>query len=517
MNIQVPPNLSPGNVARLVAAGLNDWGGVSPVTPDFVNPEAPWPALDRLADATEQAGKVLVERLAIYPRYALDGERWLCKALRTPVLHAIDSEGYARPDPWCPGGSEPPPAGLGSRAELRDGARLGRILARALDGDGLDEADIVRLFAARGSEVAEVCDAADELRAAVNGDTVGYVVNRNINYTNVCQYRCGFCAFSKGKLNEDLRGRPYRLDLDEIMRRTQEAWSRGATEVCMQGGIHPSYTGHTYLEICRAVKRAVPEIHVHAFSPLEVWHGAETLGLSVSEFLAQLGDTGLGSLPGTAAEILDDQVRAVICPDKLTTQQWLSVMEAAHAVGLRSTATIMFGHVDAPRHWARHLLRIRALQTRTGGFTEFVPLPFVHMEAPIFLKGGARKGPTFRECLLMQAVARLALHPHVSNIQVSWPKLGPKGAIAGLRAGANDLGGTLMNESISRAAGAAHGQEIAPEQMEALARRAGRVARQRTTLFGRPGNARRRAAYDAPELGPVVQIPPGRGYDGTPR
>ena len=342
----------------------------------------------------------------------------------------------------------------------------------------------MRLFAARGGEAEAVCRAADELRQEVSGERVAYVVNRNINYTNVCYFRCRFCAFSKGKLSENLRGPAYDLELEEIARRTREAWERGATEMCLQGGIHPDYSGQTYLDICRTVKQAAPEIHVHAFSPLEVWQGAHTLKISLGDFLAELKRAGLGSLPGTAAEILDDEVRRVICPDKITTAQWLEVMRTAHAQGLRSTATIMFGHVDHPRHWARHLLRIRELQAQTGGFTEFVPLPFVHMEAPIYLKGGARRGPTWREALLMHAVARLVLHPQITNIQTSWVKMGPRGAQACLQAGANDLGGTLMNESITRAAGAAFGQELPPAAMEELIRALGREPGQRTTVYG---------------------------------
>ncbi len=329
---------------------------------------------------------------------------------------------------------------------------------------------------ARGREVQAVCASADALRREVNGDRIGYVVNRNVNYTNICYFRCRFCAFSKGKLAENLRGKPYDLGLDEIARRTREAWQRGATEMCLQGGIHPDYTGATYLEICRTVKEAAPDIHVHAFSPLEVWQGAQTLGMPLRDFLAELQRAGLGSLPGTAAEVLDDEVREVICPDKITTAQWLEVMATAHELGLRSTSTIMFGHVDHPRHWARHLLRLRSLQARTGGFSEFVPLPFVHMETPIYLKGGARRGPTYREAVLMHAVARLVLHPHITNIQTSWVKMGPDGAMACLASGANDLGGTLMNESITRAAGAAFGQELPPQTMQELIEAAGRAA-----------------------------------------
>jgi FO synthase len=340
-------------------------------------------------------------------------------------------------------------------------------------------------------------------------------VTRNINYTNICYFRCQFCAFSKGKLSENLRGRPYDLDLPEIRRRVEEAWERGATEVCLQGGIHPEYTGATYLAICRAIKDAVPDIHIHAFSPLEVWQGAKTLGRSVPDFLRELKAAGLGSLPGTAAEILDDEVRAVICPDKIKTAEWLEVMEAAHGAGLRSTVTIMYGHADRYEHWARHLLRIRGLQARTGGFTEFVPLPFVPMETPIYLKGRARRGATWREAALMHAVARLVLHPLITNIQTSWVKMGSEGAAFCLEAGANDLGGTLMNESITRAAGAVHGQEMPPESMEQVIRALGRHPRQRTTLYADAPAARQAASFGAAPLTEPVNTP-ARRWDRHP-
>ena len=347
----------------------------------------------------------------------------------------------------------------------------------------------------------QVCEAADRLRQRVNGETVSYVVTRNINYTNVCYFRCQFCAFSKGKLSENLRGRPYDLDLAEIQRRVEEAWERGATEVCLQGGIHPGIHRRHLSRRCAArSRRWCPDIHVHAFSPLEIWQGAKTLGRTVPDFLRELKEAGLSSLPGTAAEILDDEIRAVICPDKIKTAQWLEVMTAAHSVGLRSTVTIMYGHVERYEHWARHLLRIRALQQQTGGFTEFVPLPFVPMETPIYLKGRARRGATWREAVLMHAVARLALHPVITNIQTSWVKMGSGGAAFCLEAGANDLGGTLMNESITRAAGAVHGQEMPPEAMEELIRSIGRIPRQRTTLYGDAPAARRAAAFAAAPL-----------------
>ena len=508
-NIQAPPNLSPGALPRLVAAGISDWGGVSPVTRDYVNPEAPWPHLDALARETAAAGKTLIERLTIYPGYALAGGRWLSPSLQERVLRLVDAGGYPRTDGWITGAGEaPPPRVEAAPAAVSPG--IEHLLVRAEAGEGLGEDEVVRLFEARGAAFDAVCAAADGLRARVSGSAVSYVVNRNINYTNVCYFRCQFCAFSKGKLSENLRGRPYDLPLEEIVRRVREAWARGATEVCLQGGIHPDYSGETYLAICRAIKAVEPAIHIHAFSPLEIWQGAATLGRTVPDFLAMLQEAGLGSLPGTAAEILDDEIRAVICPDKITTDQWLSVMEEAHALALRSTATIMFGHVDTPRHWARHLLRVRALQERTGGFTEFVPLPFVAMEAPLYLKGRARRGPTFREAVLMHAVARLALHPLIANIQTSWVKMGPDGAAACLRAGANDIGGTLMNESITRAAGASHGQELPPPAIEALVEGLGREPRQRTTLYAPAPAARRAAAREALPLAPVVNAPARR-------
>ena len=372
------------------------------------------------------------------------------------------------------------------------------------------------MFGARGADFDLIVAAADALRAKVNGDVVTYAVNRNINYTNVCGYKCSFCAFSKGKKHEALRGAPYNLALDEVMRRVSEAWDRGASEVCMQGGIHPDYTGNTYIDLCRAVKSAVPDMHIHAFSPLEVHHGAATLKMPVPEYLRHLKNAGLGSLPGTAAEILDDEIRDTLCHDKLNTQEWLDIVEAAHEAGFRTTATIMFGHIEQPRHWARHLLRIRALQERTGGFTEFVPLPFIHMEAPMYLKGLARKGPTFRETVLMHAVARLVFHPVLTNIQVSWVKLGVEGAGVCLEAGANDIGGTLMNESISRAAGTQHGQELPPEDMHALIRSLGRIPRQRNTIYGPVSDQRQMASRGAAPLEPIVLTPLKR-YAGKSR
>src|SRR6516225_8942452 len=470
MNIQAPPNL---------------------------NPEAPWPHLDTLERATNAAGKQLVERLALYPAFARRADTWVDPALQASLLRCIDADGWPRTDEWSPGARAALPERAARGARPAIAGDIAGILARAQIGNAPGEADIVRLFRCRGDEFAAVCAAADELRQITNGDVVSYVVTRNINYTNICYFKCGFCAFSKGKVSETLRGRPYDISLGEIERRVREAWARGATEVCMQGGIHPSYTGTKYLDICRAVKNTAPGIHIHAFSPLEVHQGAATLGVPVANFLHSLQATGLGTLPGTAAEILDDEVRGVLCPDKIRTDQWLEVMRAAHRSGLRSTATIMYGHVDRYEHWARHLLRIRQLQEETGGFTEFVPLPFVHMEAPIYLKGRSRRGPTFREAVLMHAIARLALHPLITNIQTSWVKMGREGVKTCLRSGANDLGGTLMDETITRSAGASHGQEMTPVEMESLIRSLGRIPRQRDTLYRTASQERYLAAFGA--------------------
>jgi FO synthase len=487
VSVQAPPNLNDERIPDILDAGIDDWGGISPVTIDHVNPEAPWPEIAALAEVCARVGRPLVERLTIYPRYATAPEAWLDAKMRFAVAKLADGEGLARDGEWSPGVVEAAPgtvkAPLGAPRAAGPGHSLDRVLARAATGAELSEGEIVQLFSARGAHAEAVVRAADALRAQVKGDLVTYVINRNINYTNICTYRCGFCAFSKTSTKIGTRDTPYMLPPEEVAARAVEAVGNGATEVCLQGGIHPSYTGETYLGILEAVKRACPDLHVHAFSPLEVSSGAARLGMSVRDYLQRLKDAGLGSLPGTAAEILDDEVRAEICPDKLNTQEWLSVIRDAHSVGLPTTATIMFGHLDRYEHWARHLLAIRRLQLDTGGFTEFVPLPFVHMQSPLYVKGKARRGPTWRESLLMHAIARLVLHRAIDSIQCSWVKLGMDGAAACLAAGCNDLGGILMNESISRAAGAAHGQEVSVDELRDAARAAGRTLRQRTTLY----------------------------------
>jgi FO synthase len=499
VHLQVPPNLSYDDFPRLLGAGIDDWGGVSPVTVDHVNPEAPWPEIRRLRAATEAHGLELAPRLPIYPEFVADLERWADPRVAAEIRRHADASGLAREDGWAAGAPGPAPS-LRSSGRRAPSEPVAAALAHVRAGIELDEDAVTALLEARGTDLGAVLAAADGLRREVCGDDVSYVVTRNVNYTNVCYFRCGFCAFSKGKLAANLRGAPYLVPVEEIVRRAREAWDRGAVEICLQGGIHPAFTGETYLEICAAVKDELPDLHVHAFSALEIWQGAATLGLPLGEYLAGLRDVGLASLPGTAAEVLDDEVRRVICPDKVSTAQWLEVHDTAHRAGLRSTTTIMFGSVEGPRSWARHLLALREQQRLTGGFTEFVPLPFVHMEAPIFLKGRGRPGPTFREALLVHAVGRLALHPWITNVQASWVKLGVEGAQAALRAGANDLGGTLMNESISRAAGAAHGQEMPPERMEAVIRAAGRRPRQRTTLYDVPAPERVERSFGAPPL-----------------
>jgi 7,8-didemethyl-8-hydroxy-5-deazariboflavin synthase CofH subunit len=451
--------------------------------------------------------RALVERTALPLGIEIDDAREaLARPLFTAWLGQVDGAGAARArTTWAPGVDEAPPVparrlsaewedaawrGAGPEEGLgRIDPDLAQILERSLDGTPPRVPEIERLFRARGPEVEAIARVADTLRERRCGETVTYVINRNINYTNQCYFRCGFCGFSRGPKSLNLRGDPYILNVHEVVHRSVEAWERGATEVCLQGGIHPDFTGDFYVSVLRAIKERLPEMHVHGFTPLEVWQGAHTLGVSVREFLIRLRDAGLGTLPGTAAEILDDRVRQHLCPDKVRTSEWAEVMITAHELGLRATTTIMFGHIDGPRAWANHLEVLRQIQRRTGGFTEFVPLPFVHMASPIFLQGKARPGPTWDEVVLVHAVGRIALDGLIDNIQASWVKLGLAGGARLLGAGCNDLGGTLMDENISRASGASHGQLATPEELEAAIRSAGRVPARRNTVYDLLGTA----------------------------
>ncbi|HXZ82692.1 MAG TPA: 5-amino-6-(D-ribitylamino)uracil--L-tyrosine 4-hydroxyphenyl transferase CofH [Acidimicrobiales bacterium] len=488
VHVQSPPNLVDDPVV-LVDAGADDLGGISPLTIDEVNPERAWPTLACLGEDLAAAGYELAPRLAVQPEYVAAPERWFAPPVRAAILEHCDAEGLARDSAWCAGSDVAPPVLVApGRAPARGVGPRGpvdEVLAGVEAGRDPGVEEVVTLFSARGTEVRRIAAFADELRARAVGDTVTFVVNRNINYTNICTYKCRFCAFSKGPLSLNLRGQPYLLSLDEIASRVTEAEGAGATEVCLQGGIHPDFDGNYYLEVIRAVRAASDKIHIHGFTALEVTEGARRLGEPLESYLRRLYEAGLRSLPGTAAEILDDEIRAVLCPDKVTTAEWLEAHRTAHRVGLRSNVTIMFGSVESPLHWARHLLATRDLARETGGFTEFVPLPFVHMASPIYLAHHARRGPTFREVVLMHAIGRIVYDGVIDNVQASWVKTGPEGLRQLLQAGCNDVGGTLMDENISRAAGASHGQMMTPEAFRALVEPLGRRLEQRTTLYDR--------------------------------
>ena len=487
MNIQCPPNLNSDYLDQILDCGINDWGGVSPITIDHVNPESPWPQIEQLEKITNNKGMELVERLAIYPEY-IEDQSWYDKNLHSGILELSDSSRYGRHDQWRCGESLSIPASgkhnLWVNKKSGDVSHeIKKILDKSIHGFDLDHDEITKLFHTKGDDYHLVLNHADQLRQKINGDEVTYVITRNINYTNICKYSCHFCAFSKGKTKENLRGKPYLINNDEVADRALEAWSKGAHEVCLQGGIHPHYDGYTYIDICKAIKERVPEIHIHAFSPLEVTHGASSLGLPIDEYLQKLKEAGLSTMPGTAAEILDDAVRENICPDKLTSEEWINVIKTAHRVGIKTTSTIMFGHTEQPADWSTHLIKLRDLQKETGGITEFIPLPYVSMESPMYKRGNSRPGPTFNEVLLMHAVSRIALNPHIKNIQASWVKLGKEGALSCLNAGVNDMGGTLMNESISRAAGSIHGQEFEATRMEEFIRNSERRPQLRNTIY----------------------------------
>jgi FO synthase len=521
MRVQAPPNLVDlSECGRLLDAGIDDWGGVSPLTPDHVNPERPWPQIGALRKVSAAGGYTLRERLTAYPSFVRAGTPWLDPRLAAHVQALAAPDGLAdegavprgllwqEPDAeWTSTGRIDLHAAIdseGRRGERRadfdevygdwrevaarvnvglssvDSDVRGALRAAERNPGGLNETRAVALMSSDGAALDAVCRLADELRRDAVGDDVTYVVNRNINFTNVCYTGCRFCAFAQRASDADA----YTLSIEEIEARVREAAAEGATEICMQGGIDPALPATAYFELARAVKRAVPGIHLHAFSPMEVINGASRTNLSIADWLAAARDAGLDSIPGTAAEILDDDVRWVLTKGKLPTSAWIEVVTTAHRLGIPSTSTMMFGHVDRPDHWVRHLMLIARLQDETGGFTEFVPLPFVHQQAPIYLAGIARPGPSQRDNRAVHALARILLHGRVRNIQTSWVKLGDEGTLAMLRSGANDLGGTLMEETISRMAGSTHGSQRSAADLAALAARSGRPARQRTTLYG---------------------------------
>lgn len=545
--LQAPPNLVDSEYGRLIAAGIDDWGGVSPLTIDHVNPERPWPQIEELAEQSRAAGFELRERLCVYPEFVRRGEPWLDPRLRPHVAALADPEtGLARPDalpqglPW----QEPDEAftatgrtdlhrtidtegRTGDRREdfdevygdwdaLREAAAPGMVPERidtdvrealrtaADDPTKLTDAEALALLHADGPALDALCRVADDVRKSAVGDDVTYIVTRNINFTNVCYTGCRFCAFAQRRTDADA----YTLSLEQVADRAAQAWDVGAVEVCMQGGIHPDLPGTAYFDIARAVKERVPGMHVHAFSPMEVVNGATRTGLSVREWLTAAKEAGLDTIPGTAAEILDDEVRWILTKGKLPAATWIEVVETAHELGIRSSSTMMYGHVDQPRHWLGHLRTLAGIQQRTGGFTEFVTLPFVHTNAPVYLAGIARPGPTVRDNRAVTAMARLLLHPWIPNIQTSWVKLGAEGAAEMLRSGANDLGGTLMEETISRMAGSSYGSYKSVKDLVEVAEAAGRPAKPRTTLYGEVPEERRRAAEASdghlPELLPVL-------------
>ena len=479
IHLQAPPNLS-DNPTRLLDFGIDDFGGISPVTADHVNPERAWPAVAVLGGECDARGFNLEPRLTVYPEFIGPKSGFLDEKVRPAVLAHADSTFLARNDVWASGSEVIPPSPPVTRSRT---TAVSSLLARYEPGYSFDREELTTLFHSRGADFNAVVERADSVRRDLAGDNVTFVINRNINYTNVCTFKCRFCAFSKGPLSLNLRGDPYLLTLDQISERVREAEAKGATEVCLQGGIHPKFDGDYYIDVVAAVRAGSPRIHIHAFSALEVFEGARRSEQDLVTYLTRLKEAGLKTLPGTAAEILDDDVRKVLCPDKINSDQWLEVHRAAHSVGLRSNITIMFGAVEGVDSWATHLLRTRALQQETGGFTEFVPLPFVHMATPIFLQGRARRGPTFREAVLMHSVARLHYATLIDNIQVSWVKMGVEGSRRILDAGANDGGGTLMDENISRAAGTSHRQEMDVDTLRALVEPLGRPLVQRSTLY----------------------------------
>ncbi|WP_242889330.1 bifunctional FO biosynthesis protein CofGH [Actinomadura litoris] len=541
--VQAPPNLVADQFALMLRAGIDDWGGVSPLTPDHVNPERPWPQIEELAERTAEAGFALRERLTIYPEYVRRGEPWLDPRLAGHVAALADpATGLAREDAVLEGRPWQEPDGgfeasgrtdlhtaidtAGRTTDRRDDfdevygdwdalkdrmaaptrfdADVKAALAAAeRDPAGLSDDEALALLHAEGPELDALAGLADDLRREASGDEVTYVVTRNINFTNVCYTGCRFCAFAQRRTDADA----YTLSLQQVGDRVDEAWDAGATEVCMQGGIHPDLPGTAYFDLAREVKRRAPDIHLHSYSPMEVVNGASRADMSIREWLQAAREAGVDSLPGTAAEILDDDVRWVLTKGKLPTDQWVEVVTTAHELGMPTTSTMMYGHVDTPAHWVAHIKLLRSIQERTGGFSEFVLLPFVHHNSPIYLAGLARPGPTARENVAVHALARILLHGAISNIQTSWVKLGDELCARVLRGGVNDLGGTLMEETISRMAGSENGSFKAISELEEIAARAGRPARQRTTLYGEVPAERVEAARRTDGIGAFGRLP----------
>ena len=477
ISLQVPPNLNSDYIKQLSQSGINDFGGISPVTKDYVNPEAPWPEIEKLNQIASISNQSLEPRATLYPKYFADLDTFSTPRISSKLLQITDSQSLIRSDFWRSGISNKIP----SYPDAVFNSSICQTIKKVEKNPSIE--NIQQLLEISDNDFKYVTDYANDVKSQIHGSDITFVINRNINYTNICSFKCNFCAFSKGRGHDDLRGKPYNISHEEIIRRTNEAVDRGATEVCLQGGIHPKYSGETYLEIVKAIRSASPSIHIHAFSPLEIDHGRKTLNISTKEFLQELQKAGLNSLPGTAAEILHDDIREIICPDKLTSNQWIEIIETAHSVGLPTTSTMMFGHIERTAHVAHHLLELLNLQKRTNGITEFVPLPFVADEAPIFRRGKARPGPTFKETILVHSVARILFQGQINNIQGSWVKMGLPGLKFLLSSGINDIGGVLMNESITRSAGASFGQELRLEEVAGISNELNLNLHQRNTLY----------------------------------
>ena len=477
ISLQVPPNLNSDYIKQLSQSGINDFGGISPVTKDYVNPEAPWPEIEKLNQIASISNQSLEPRATLYPKYFTDLDTFSTPRISSKLLQITDSQSLIRSDFWRSGISNKIP----SYPDAVFNSSICQTIKKVEKNPSIE--NIQQLLEISDNDFKYVTDYANDVKSQIHGSDITFVINRNINYTNICSFKCNFCAFSKGRGHDDLRGKPYNISHEEIIRRTNEAVDRGATEVCLQGGIHPKYSGETYLEIVKAIRSASPSIHIHAFSPLEIDHGRKTLNISTKEFLQELQKAGLNSLPGTAAEILHDDIREIICPDKLTSNQWIEIIETAHSVGLPTTSTMMFGHIERTAHVAHHLFELLNLQKRTNGITEFVPLPFVADEAPIFRRGKARPGPTFKETILVHSVARILFQGQINNIQGSWVKMGLPGLKFLLSSGINDIGGVLMNESITRSAGASFGQELRLEEVVGIANELNLKLHQRNTLY----------------------------------